>query len=127
MKQEDSEFISERLINNIRKYIELRMEYYRLDILEKMARATSFIISVLIVSLVLLFAFIFINIAIAFMLSDWLGSLRKGFGIFAVFYCVMAIFVVIFRKKLIQALIFNGAVENILYNSDSTDNPKKDA
>jgi len=121
MKEEDSELISERLLNNIRTYIELRMEYYRLDILEKMASATAFIVSVLIVSLILLFAFIFINVAIAFMLSDWLGSLRKGFGIFAIFYCFLAILVIAFRKKIIQALIFNGAVENILYNNEQID------
>ena len=110
----DSDILSERLAENVRKYIALRMEVLRLEALEKTAWVASFLVSMFVVLFILFFSFIFVNVAIAFVLADFFGSLTIGFGIFGIFYFILALLVIIYRKKMIEGLLFSTAIENIL-------------
>lgn len=78
----DTSKVVEKLGDDIKKYIELQMSYYRLLGMEKAAATTAFSIMAIIASVLLFFTFIFVNIFIAILLSYWFSSWTIGLQFF---------------------------------------------
>lgn len=117
----DTNRVVEKLSDDIKKYIELQINYYRIGTLEKVASTTAFSIMAIIVSVLLFFTFIFANIFIAIILSYWLNSWTIGFGVFAGSYVFVTLILIIFWKK-IQNYIYKRFTNVILESLDEDDN-----
>ncbi len=110
----------ERLANDLMKYVELQLEYQRINSSEKIAAAASFIISVLVVVLIFLFAFIFVIVSFAVILSYY-TSWAIGFGVLAIICLCLCIGALLFRKKLIEKPMFELAAGAILDSIENKD------
>lgn len=116
----DTNQVVEKLSDDVKKYIELQVEYHRIGVLEKVAATTTFSIMAIIVSVLLFFTFIFANIYIAILLSYWLNSWTIGFGIFAGSYIVVTLFLILFWGK-IQGFMYKRFTNAILESLDNDD------
>jgi hypothetical protein len=113
----DTSKVVEKLGDDIKKYIELQMSYYRLSSMEKAAATTAFSIMAIIASVLLFFTFIFVNIFIAILLSYWFSSWTIGFGIFSGSYLLITLLLLVFWRR-IQRFMYNRFVTAILETLD---------
>ncbi|QQS30107.1 MAG: hypothetical protein IPM47_03920 [Sphingobacteriales bacterium] len=91
---------AEQLLKDIQKYVELRLEYYRISGLERAASTSSFILLSLIIILFLFFTFLFANIFVAILIAHTFQSLPLGFGIFAGSYLFFTLIIILFWKRI---------------------------
>ena len=97
--QKISENFSE-LADNVRKYIQLRIDLLKLNILEKLSKLVSYLVITVIFFLLFLFFILFISMGFIFWFRDrqgpeWIGSL-----IVAGFYVMIGVLIYFFRFRL---------------------------
>jgi len=105
MPEEENYFQETR--KRLKQYIEQRILLVRLQMTEKVSRFAAAIITTFLVAVIGLFLLIFISIAAGLWLATITGSLAGGFGIVALFYFVVFLFVIIFMKKILQNFFIN--------------------
>lgn len=89
------------LSSQLKRYIDLKLDYYRLDTLEK---GSLFLGNMLLVLLCLFFgcfALLCLSFAIAYLLEDLLGKLEWGFMLMAGVYVIFILVFVLFKEKLL--------------------------
>jgi len=90
----------------------------RLQATEKISTVASTIITVVVVALIAVFLLIFISITAGYWLADVTGSLTAGFGIVALFYLVVFLFVAFFLRKILQNFfLWQTEVKSAQHNS----------
>ena len=89
---------------DIMELINVKIEYYKLEIYEKTSAVGSFLVYGLIIMNLIFFAFLFAFMALGFLIGGWIGSLAGGFGIVTLLY--LAILAILFgtRKSIIRTL-----------------------
>lgn len=115
---------AEQLVKDVQKYVELRLEYYRISGMEKAASTTSFIILSVIVILLAFFTFLFANIFVAVLIAHLFKSAPLGFGIFAGVYLLFTLFILLFWKRLkrfIDHQFFAFILESLDEDEDTND------
>ena len=102
------------LLENIGAYIDTRIELMKLKAIDKASKAISSIISVLLISIILIFSISILNIG----LSIWIGTLLGGtaYGFFAVggFYLLVGILLIAFKSKWLKVPLANIIIKSIL-------------
>ena len=102
------------LIDQIKEYLETKIELTRLKTIDKAADVlSSVIVMVSIVFLGSLFI-IFISIAMALILGNWLGAAHYGFLIIGGFYALLLLLIYWRREKWIKVPIANGLISKML-------------
>jgi hypothetical protein len=101
----------------LQRYIQQRILLLRLQATEKASRIISTIIASLLITVVGLFLLVFASFTAGFWLADITGSLTAGFGIVALFYFVVLLFIIIFLKKILQNLFINKII-SLLHKKD---------
>lgn len=94
------------LIEKLKRHLELRGEYFKLDAVEKTIKLLTALVSAAIL-LVLFFTVLFY---LGFALASWLSSsigVAGGYCAVAGLYLLLFLLVVIFRKAWIERPIFN--------------------
>ena len=94
----------------LQQYIQQRILLLRLEATEKVSRIASTIITSVLIVVVGLFLLVFASITAGFWLASITGSLIAGFGIVALFYLVVFLFIIIFLKKMLQNLFINKLI-----------------
>lgn len=94
----------EKLIENISRYLEARIELIKVDLQQKVAGAIVSAVQLGLIAVTLLFAFIFANLALANFLNSVIGNSYAGYLILAGFYTIL-FFVVKASQKPIQARV----------------------
>lgn len=89
------------IINNAKKYINLKLDLYNLILNEKLAKISSFFFTL--ASLIILFSLFlfFVSFSFVYWYGSTDGELHHGFLIVGIFYLFVGILVFLFRKKLI--------------------------
>jgi hypothetical protein len=108
--QENKEKNIEELFTDARSYLDSRMEYVRLSLVEKVSRAVADLITSSVVVICFVVAFLFGTITLALFLSDVLGSFTRGFGCVSLIYLAIAIVVYLTKDKYIEKAIINLAI-----------------
>jgi len=109
--QENKEKNIEELLSDARSYLDARMEYVRLSLVEKVSRGVANVITSSVVVICFVLAFLFGTITLALFLSDVLGSFTKGFGCVSLIYLAIAIIVYLTKDKYIEKAIINRAIK----------------
>jgi len=109
--QENKEKNIEELLSDARSYLDARMEYVRLSLVEKVSRGVANVITSSVVVICFVLAFLFGTITLALFLSDVLGSFTKGFGCVSLIYLAIAIIVFLTKDKYIEKAIINRAIK----------------
>ncbi len=106
----------EKLSKDLQKYVELRLQYQKLNSIEKASSSASFAVYAIVLSLILFFSFLFLNIFIAVCIAYYTTP-PIGFGIFLMLYLITIIFLLIFRKSF-QRFVNNRLLAIVLDNLD---------
>ncbi|MEQ7798226.1 phage holin family protein [Pedobacter sp. ASV1-7] len=112
MMQENKEKNIEDLIKDAKDYIEIRTEYTRLYLVEKVSKIFADVVTNTLVIVCFVLAFLFGTFTLALFLSDVLGSFTRGFGCVALIYLVLAIVVYYTKEKYIEKAIVNFTIRN---------------
>lgn len=102
----------DNLIENISGYIDTRLELFKIEIKEWIAKILSNLIYFLILLMLILVILIFISMSAGFYLNQILESNFWGFGIVASFYLLIVILFILNSKKNIA--IINSQIQKII-------------
>ena len=110
MQQKSTRTISE-IWSDAKLFLELRLEYYKLVALEKTTKVIADVITVTLVLVFALIAFLAGAVTLAFYFSSLFHSYTAGFGVAAVFFLLFAIVVLLTKEKYIEKWIANLAIK----------------
>ena len=99
----------QQLNENIKSFARSSAEYYKLDLFNKTMKGATAAINGVAIAFFMLFMLIFLSIAVAIALSNWLDSPSSGFFIVAGFYLLLALFFIFFGSKIITSSLLPGA------------------
>jgi len=108
--QENKEKNIEDILMDTKDYLEARVEYLRLSMVEKMSKAFADIVTMAAVTICFVLAFLFGSVTLALFLSDVFGSFTAGFGCVALIYLLIALVVFFTKDKYIEKAIINVAI-----------------
>jgi len=111
----------EELADNVKEYINTRVESVKLTAAEKSSVVIANIIAGLIVAVVFFFFIIFAGAALAFGLGEWIGKTWAGFLIVAGLYLLIGIVVWTARERIIRMPIMNALIKQLFKNDDEED------
>ena len=104
----------DKLTDSISKYLEARLELFKLEAKEEIAKITSKGIQAVMIIFLLSFALLFLSIAGCIFLSIWLDSYGMGFLIGGGFYLILGLFLILLGDKMgIKEKINKYLVTNI--------------
>lgn len=110
--QENKEKNIEELIEDAKDYIDTRVEYTRLYMLERVSKIFADVVTNGVVIVCFVLAFLFGTVTLAYFLSDVLGTFTRGFGCVAFIYLALAIIVYYTKEKYIEKAIVNFTIRN---------------
>ncbi|HKG06442.1 MAG TPA: phage holin family protein [Pedobacter sp.] len=102
----------EDLYEDAKSYLDTRVEYTRLYLLEKISKIFADIVTNAAVIICFILAFLFGTFTLALFLSDVLHSYTKGFGCVALVYVFLALLVYFTKEKYIEKAIINFTIRN---------------
>jgi len=102
----------EDLYEDARSYLDTRVEYTRLYLVEKISKIFADIVTNAVVAICFMLAFLFGTFTLALFLSDLLGSYTRGFGCVALIYVFLALIVYYTKEKYIEKAIINFTIRN---------------
>ncbi|TCD02998.1 phage holin family protein [Pedobacter psychroterrae] len=110
--QENKEKGIEDLYEDAKKYIDTRVEYTRLYLVEKISKVFADVVTNATVILCFVLAFLFGTVTLALFLSEVLGSYARGFGCVSLIYVILALIVYFTKEKYIEKAIINFTIRN---------------
>jgi len=110
--QENKEKSIEDLYEDAKSYLDTKVEYTRLYLVEKVSKIFADVITNALVIICFVLAFLFATLTLALFLSDLLGSYTQGFGCVALFYLLLALIVYFTKDKFIEKAIINFTIRN---------------
>ena len=108
--QENKDKSIEDLVDDAKGFLEARVEYTRLYLVEKVSKVFADLVTSTAVIVCFILAFLFGSVTLALYLSDLLGSYAGGFGCVSFFYILLAIIVYLTKDKYIEKAIINVAI-----------------
>src|SRR5205809_73195 len=105
MKEEADYFQDTK--KRLKQYIDQRILLFRLQVTEKITRIAATLITAIVLTVIGVFLLIFISITAGLWLGEIMGSNAAGFGIVALFYFVVFLFVILFLRKILQNFFIN--------------------
>jgi len=125
--QENKEKGIEDLFEDAKSYVDTRVEYTRLYLVEKVSKIFADVVTNAAVVICFILAFLFGTFTLALFLSDVLGSYARGFGCVAGIYVLLALIVYYTKEKYIEKAIINFTIRNYfnkLADKDEEDEQK---
>ncbi len=112
MQEDNKEKAIEDLYEDARSYLDTKVEYTRLYLVEKISKIFADIVTNATVAICFILAFLFGTFTLALFLSDVLGSYTRGFGCVALIYVLLALIVYYTKDKYIEKAIINFTIRN---------------
>lgn len=112
IEEENKEKGIEDLYEDARSYLDTKVEYMRLYLVEKVSKIFADIVTNAVVVICFILAFLFGTVTLALFLSDVLGSFTRGFGCVALIYVFLALIVYFTKDKYIEKAIINFTIRN---------------
>lgn len=109
MQEEKNKGIEE-IVSTAKEYVDARVEYTRLYIVEKVSKIFADLVTNTAVAVCFILAFLFGTTTLAFFLSDVLGSFTRGFGCVALIYILLAFVVYFTKEKYMEKRLVNFAI-----------------
>ena len=92
-------------------YLQQHMEYYKLEIAERLSRAISSAITMFVLLMLFFMMLGFLSVAIGLYLAEQMGSTAEAFLVVAGGYFVLTIFVALFRRLLITNPVLSRVIK----------------
>lgn len=101
-------FTSDKSIDSLRqlfvefkKYLNLQKEYTRLEVTEKLSVLLSMLIVILLTVILGMMALFYLSFTLAYLLAPAVGGITVSFSILAIFYALLAVLLICFRKQIV--------------------------
>ena len=117
MNEQPSFFEELKLI--IISYLESKVQLYKIGAYEKVAKVTAVLFSSMVVALLGFFLLFFLSISGGFFFGTLLNSNTLGFLIIFGIYLILFIFIVIYRKKLLEKYITDKVIEQLFEKEEN--------
>lgn len=108
-----------RLNENIRSFSESSLEYYKLDLFNKTMKGATAAVKSAAIAFFLLFAILFLSIAVSVALSDWLDSPSLGFFIVGGIYLLIGIVIILFGSSVINRIMLQKVSRKFFNESEA--------
>lgn len=95
-------------------YIEKRIDLFKLESAEKVAKSTSSIITLAVIGFLATMVIIMFSIAIGFFLGEYLDSYALAFFIITGVYALFAVLVYFFKRQLVTNPVLSAVLESFL-------------
>ena len=126
MMQENKEKHLEDIISEAKSYLDTRVEYTRLYLVEKVSKVFADLVTNAVVIICFVLAFLFGTITLALFLSELLGTYTRGFGCVSLIYIALALIVYLTKDKFIEKAIINFAIRKYFNKlADKDDDEEK--
>ena len=96
--------------SKFRQYIQQRILLLRLQATDKISRIAAAIITSVLLVVIGVFFLVFLSITAGLWLGEILNSYAAGFGIIALFYLLVLLFVIFGWKKMLQNSFINKLI-----------------
>ena len=117
--------VFQELKKDLTTYVELKMELLKLNTYERTGKVTAVLSYGLIMVFLILFAILFIFMAIGFLLGDVFDNTASGFAYVFLMYTAI-IYYVVRRKEKILSKIQDEIIEALMINDDRNDKQSTD-
>jgi hypothetical protein len=94
-----------------RTYAEQMLEYYKLEIAERVSLTISSAITMVVILMIFLIGTLFFSLAMGMYLADVLGSSVQAFLAVGGIYALLAIIILVFRRQLIVNVILSRMIK----------------
>ena len=95
-----NENTSESIIADIKEYITIQKEYWKLDAIEKLSLIASFCIIVLLCMGAFFFAFAYFSVALVFVFEEMLGNFIPALFVVCGINLLIIALIILFRRNL---------------------------
>jgi len=112
MQEDNKEKGIEDLYQDAKGYLDTKVEYMRLYLVEKISKVFADVVTNAVVVVCFVLAFLFGTVTLALFLSDVLGSYTRGFGCVSLIYILLALIVYYTKEKYIEKAIINFTIRN---------------
>jgi len=124
MEDKSLKELIEILYKDFRKYLDLKFDYYKLDIIERLVMLLTKIFSAAVVWIIsILFAF-YASMTLGFFLGDLLGATYWGFLIVSGVILLVGGIIILLRKKIITNPLINALIEVVFKTKEKNRNEK---
>ena len=96
----------EKLIDNLNKFMELKMEIYELKVKEQLVQIISSIATLTLILTLGIIMLFFFSLALGFYLNSLFESGFIGFALIGAFYLLIGVLLLVFKDKLITNQLF---------------------
>ena len=111
---QDTKIAVELLFEKAKTYSQTSFELWKYQVIDRSSEIVSDLTVKIVIGLLLVIATTMINIAFALYLGELFGKIYFGFLAISGLYFVLAIFVLIFKKKLIKFPVRQFVINQIL-------------
>ncbi|MNK66537.1 hypothetical protein D3C87_858560 [compost metagenome] len=108
--QENKDKSIEDLVDDAKGFLEARVEYTRLYLLEKISKVFADLVTSATVIVCFVLAFLFGSVTLGLYLGEVLNSYAGGFGCVSLLYILIAVIVYFTKDKYIEKAIINIAI-----------------
>ncbi len=116
---EESSFFSD-FKQLIVDYVEARVQLVKIGAYEKIAKVTAVLFSSIVLAMLCFFMLFFLSISAGFYFGTLLNSDALGFIIVFGIYLLLLVFIIIYRKKLLEKYITDKVIEK-LFEQDNNE------
>jgi len=114
-------FNVDKLVDNLTKYIETKIELIQLDVKEELIGGIAKAISLIIIIVFALLSVLFISLGLGSMLNDYLESTYFGYLIIGLFYLILTLIVFSGREKIVEQVKLKANQSADVEESDITE------
>ena len=109
----------EKLFEKTEIYVKTSIELYKLEAVYKSANIISSITVKLIMAIVFVLFFLFLNIGMALLIGKYFGEWHYGFFAMALFYMLIAGIILLFQNELIKNPTCNFIIRKTIKKDES--------
>ncbi len=109
----------EELKQIIIAYFEAKVQLYRISAYEKVAKVMAVLFSSIVITILIFFLLFFLSISGGFYFAALLNSNALGFLIIFGLYVILLIFVIIYKKTILEKYITNKVIEQLFEKEDN--------
>jgi len=93
------------IIDQLKEYAETQIKLAKYEAIDRGSKILSSVITDVVIAVAFVLTFLFLSLAVAFLLSLCLGSYWAGFGCMAGIYLLIAIVIILAKDKIQKPLI----------------------
>lgn len=112
---------AEELAENVKEYVNNRIDQLKLSSAEKTAKLISNFIAVLVVVLLVVFFILFGAVALSLYMGEVLGAMYWGFLFTGGLLLLFALITWVFRKTILQFPIMNALIQQLFTENEEDD------